>query len=67
MRGVTFLRNFARALHELFTSKKFLTAVGGALAAYNTTGDARKAIVGLAIALLLGQGAADFGKVAAGK
>jgi len=62
---MVFLRNLSRALNDLFTSKKFLTALGGALAAYNTTGDLRRSIVGLAIALLLGQGAADFGKAAA--
>lgn len=61
---MNFLRSLAATFHELVTSKKVITAVGAAFAAYNTDGDARKAIVGLAIALLLGQGAADFGKEA---
>ena len=59
-----FLLNMLTAIHDLLTSKKFLTAIGTALAAYNTDGDLRKALVGVGIALLLGQGATDFGKAA---
>jgi len=63
----TFLRNLTNTLHQLVTSKKFLTAVATGITAYNTTGDLRRSVVALGVALLLGQGAADFGKVAAGK
>lgn len=59
-----FFRNLATALHDLFTSKKFLTAIATGIAAYQSNGDARKAIVAVGVALLLGQGAADFGKEA---
>lgn len=59
----SFFSNLAKAIHDLLTSKKFLT---GAL----TTGAAmvikdpatRQLVVGSGMAVILGQGAADFGK-----
>ncbi len=61
---MNFFQNFVNTLHDLFTSKKFLTAVATGVAAYQSDGDARKAIVAVGVALILGQGAADFGKEA---
>lgn len=63
-----FLKAFGHTLHELFTSKKFLVAAGGTVAAIVTGGVAPgTAIIGGAIAYVTGQGMADWGKSAKGK
>ncbi len=60
-----FLRNFVQMLHDLVTSKKVATAVATVLTAYMAHDpDLKKIAVAAGVALLLGQGAADFGKVA---
>lgn len=60
----SFFRNFLTMLHDLLTSKKVATAVATLVTAYLAHDpDLKKMAVGTGIALLLGQGAADFGKV----
>jgi hypothetical protein len=52
-------------LRGLVTSKKVLTAVGTVLTSYLAHDpDFKKTVLMTGIALLLGQGAADFGKAA---
>lgn len=58
----TFLGNFGRMLHDLFTSKKFTVAVGGTITAIAKGVPAGTAVLAGAGAYVLGQGMADFGK-----
>jgi hypothetical protein len=61
----TFLTNLLKTFHDLLTSKKVLTAVGTVLTSYLTHDpDIKKTVLMTGVALLLGQGAADFGKAA---
>lgn len=61
----TFVTNLLKTLHDLVTSKKVLTAVGTVLTSYLAHDpDFKKTVLMTGVALLLGQGAADFGKAA---
>lgn len=58
-----FFSSLGRAIHDLVTSKKFLTGAltaGAALAIKDPT--TRELVTGAGVAVILGQGAADFGK-----
>lgn len=61
----SFFVNLAKAVHDLFTSKKFLTGAltAGAAMAIKDPGT-RSLVVGAGTAVILGQGAADWGKYA---
>jgi hypothetical protein len=63
-----FFKSFGHTMGELFTSKKFLVAAVGTVAAIVSGGVAPgTAIVAGVVAYVTGQGMADWGKSAAGK
>lgn len=61
----SFFRNLLQMLHDLATSKKVAVAIATIVTAYLAHDpDLKKVVVGAGMTLLLGQGMADFGKVA---
>jgi hypothetical protein len=58
----TFLFSLLAALHNLFTSKKFLAALATGITAWQTDGDTRKALVAIGVSYILGQSVVDHAK-----